>query len=338
MSSITLKTLAKSTGYSVTTVSRALKNAPEINTNTKEKVIKIASLLNYQPNLDAYRLKMGKTFQICFFLNQHKQEEVSNYAKLIISGIFKFLKKTEYELIVRPIFRYDDINSIKEVVERKLADGIILTHTSLNDERVKYLTEKNFPFVTHGQTELFLQHPYYDVDNIDFIKKSLLYLKSKKIDEVIFVEPSKKFTYYHFSNKSFTENAKKFKLKIYNKIKLTLEDSDENFQKKIFKIFNSKDNIKAIICGSDIKSLILLSTLGHMGYKINKDVFVISKGIYSMPKYFYPKIPFFFENMEEAGYKLGEFLLKRINGEKINKLQMIGKTKFFNQEKNIWKK
>ena len=67
MSNITLKTLAISTGYSVTTVSRALKNAPEINTNTKEKVIKIASLLNYQPNLDAYRLKMGKTFQICFF-------------------------------------------------------------------------------------------------------------------------------------------------------------------------------------------------------------------------------------------------------------------------------
>ncbi|MDC0232491.1 LacI family DNA-binding transcriptional regulator [Pelagibacteraceae bacterium] len=334
MSNITLKTLAKSTGYSVTTVSRALKNAPEINNNTKEKVIKIASLLNYQPNLDAYRLKMGKTFQICFFLNQHKQEDVSNYAKHIISGICNYLKNTEYELIVKPIFRYDDIEAVKEVVERKLADGIILTHTSLNDERVKYLSEKNFPFVTHGQTELFLQHPYYDVDNIGFIKKSLIYLKSKKIDEVIFVEPSKKFTYYNLSKKSFIDNAKKLKLKINNKTNLSLEDSNQTFQNKIFKVFNNNKNIKGIICGSDIKSLILLSTLVYLGYKVNKDVHIISKGIYSMPKYFYPKIPFFFEDMVEAGSKLGEFLLKRINGEKVNKLQMIDKIRYFDQEIN----
>ena len=50
-----------------------------------------------------------------------------------------------------------------------------------------------------------------------------------------------------------------------------------------------------------------------------------------MPKYFYPKIPFFFEDMEEAGYKSGELLLKRINGEKISKLQIIKKTKFYEQ-------
>ena len=53
-----------------------------------------------------------------------------------------------------------------------------------------------------------------------------------------------------------------------------------------------------------------------------------------MPKYFYPKIPFFFEDMVEAGFKLGEFLLKRINGEKVNKLQMIDKIKYFDQEIN----
>ena len=333
MSNVTLKTLAKSSGYSVTTVSRALKNAPEINTYTKEKVIKIASLLNYQPNLDAYRLKMGKTFQICLFLNQHKQDDVSNYSKLMISGICKFLKNTQYNLIVKPIFRYDDINSVKDVVERKLADGVILTHTSLNDERVKYLSEKNFPFVTHGQTELFLQHPYYDVDNMGFIKKSLIYLKSKKIDEVIFVAPSKKFTYYNLSNKSLVDNADKLNLKINNNINLSLEDTNQVFQNKILKIFKNNKTTKGIICGSDIKSLILLSTLGYMGYQVNKDVYVISKGIYSMPKYFYPKIPFFFEDMEEAGSRLGEFLLKRINGEKIDKLQMIDKIKYFNQEK-----
>ena len=79
MSNITLKTLAKSTGLSVTTVSRALKDAPEINIKTKKKVVEVASQLNYQPNLYAYRLKMGKTFQICFFLNQSSFKRATKY-------------------------------------------------------------------------------------------------------------------------------------------------------------------------------------------------------------------------------------------------------------------
>ena len=96
MPNITLKTLAKRTGFSVTTVSRALKNGSEINVNTKKKkVMEAVSILNYQPNLSAYRLKMGKTFQICFFLNQ--LDDITNYEKQIIKGIFKSLIN-DYEL------------------------------------------------------------------------------------------------------------------------------------------------------------------------------------------------------------------------------------------------
>ena len=43
MPNITLKTLAKRTGFSVTTVSRALKNGSEININTKKKVMEATS-------------------------------------------------------------------------------------------------------------------------------------------------------------------------------------------------------------------------------------------------------------------------------------------------------
>ena len=116
MSNITLKTLAKRTGFSVTTVSRALKNGSEINANTKKKVMEAATILNYQPNLYAYRLKMGKTFQICFFLNQ--LDDITNYEKQIIKGIFKSLNNSNYELIVKPIFRDNQIEAIREVVEK----------------------------------------------------------------------------------------------------------------------------------------------------------------------------------------------------------------------------
>ena len=47
-----------------------------------------------------------------------------------------------------------------------------------------------------------------------------------------------------------------------------------------------------------------------MGYTINKDVYIVSKSYSTVPNYFFPKIPYFHEDMELTGYKLGDFLLK----------------------------
>ena len=326
MSNITLKTLAKRTGLSVTTVSRALKNGPEINIKTRKKVVELASLLNYQPNLYAYRLKMGKTFQICFFLNQ--LDDISNYEKQIIKGIFKSLNNSNYELIVKPIFRSNQIDAIKEVVEKKLADGIIISHTTLNDERVKFLLEKNFPFVTHGRTELFSEHPYFDNDHADFINKSLTYLKKKKCEEIIFIKPATKFTYNYISMKAFEKKINELKLKSPQNLEFSHEDSLEELKNKIIKKFSKKNNLIGIISGSDVRSLVVNSTLQKLGYTINKNVFVISKSFSKAPDYFFPKIPYFYEDMELTGYKLGDFLLKRISGADINELQQVEKNKF----------
>ena len=333
MPNITLKTLAKRTGFSVTTVSRALKNGSEINVNTKKKVMEAASILNYQPNLYAYRLKMGKTFQICFFLNQ--LDDITNYEKQIIKGLFKSLNDTNYELIVKPIFRSNQIEAIKEVVEKRLADGVIISHTTLNDERVKFLIEKNFPFVTHGRTELFSEHPYFDNDHAEFINDSINYLKEKKCEEIILIKPANKFTYNYISTKAFDSKIKEIDLKKNIDPEFSHEDSLEELKNKIIIKFSKKNGLKGIISGSDVRTLVIISTLQELGYKINKDVFIVSKSYSTAPNYFFPKIPYFHEDMELTGYKLGNFLLKRIGGSKIVDLQHVEKNKFIKNDEFI---
>ncbi len=45
-------------------------------------------------------------------------DDITNYEKQIIKGLFKSLNDTNYELIVKPIFRSNQIEAIKEVVEK----------------------------------------------------------------------------------------------------------------------------------------------------------------------------------------------------------------------------
>ncbi|MEK1926928.1 MAG: LacI family DNA-binding transcriptional regulator, partial [Rhizobium giardinii] len=53
----TLKTIAFMTGLGITTVSRALKDAPDIGAETKERVRLVAKQVGYQPNRAGVRLR-----------------------------------------------------------------------------------------------------------------------------------------------------------------------------------------------------------------------------------------------------------------------------------------
>src|SRR5690606_32565510 len=57
----TLKTIAQMTGFAVTTISRALNNAPELSQDTRDRVQKVAAEVGYLPDRAALRLKTGRT-------------------------------------------------------------------------------------------------------------------------------------------------------------------------------------------------------------------------------------------------------------------------------------
>ena len=65
----TLKTIAAATGLAIATVSRALKDAPDIGEETKRRVRETAERLGYRPNRAGVRLRTGKTNVIALVLS-----------------------------------------------------------------------------------------------------------------------------------------------------------------------------------------------------------------------------------------------------------------------------
>ena len=63
-SQVTIKDIAKELGISASTVSRALKNHPDISQKTRDAVHELAEKLNYQPNAVALSLKNSRTHTI----------------------------------------------------------------------------------------------------------------------------------------------------------------------------------------------------------------------------------------------------------------------------------
>jgi LacI family transcriptional regulator len=128
----TLKTIAFMTGYSVTAVSRALKDAPDIGMETKQRVRLVAKQIGYRPNRAGVRLRTGKTNVISLVLNT--EEEVMGLTSQMVYGISEVLRGTPYHLVVTPYaLANDPMEPVRYIVETGSADGIILSRTELQD-------------------------------------------------------------------------------------------------------------------------------------------------------------------------------------------------------------
>ena len=92
----TLKTIAFMTGLGITTVSRALKDAPEIGEDTRRRVQLVARQVGYRPNRAGVRLRTGKTSVISLILDTDQQ--IMSFVSDIIYGVSEILADTAYHL------------------------------------------------------------------------------------------------------------------------------------------------------------------------------------------------------------------------------------------------
>ena len=68
-SHMNLKTVAKALGLSVTTVSRAFKDGPEVRPETIKRVKSTAGKLGYVPNQGGLILRTGRNYTIALILS-----------------------------------------------------------------------------------------------------------------------------------------------------------------------------------------------------------------------------------------------------------------------------
>lgn len=115
---VTLKQIAKELDVSISTVSKSLRDSPEISEDTRLKVQAFAKLYNYKPNLIALSLKNRKTKTIGIII----PEIVHHFFATVISGIEHVANEKGYNVIVT----LSDESFDKEVINMDmLANGSI---------------------------------------------------------------------------------------------------------------------------------------------------------------------------------------------------------------------
>jgi LacI family transcriptional regulator len=128
----TLKSLAQGLGLSVSTVSKALKGAPDVGAQTVASVRMAAEAAGYVPDLRGVKLRTGQTFSLYYQKAVAPMQDVPDaIVAAQIETIASSLSGTPYQLQIVPwnTATEDPLPIIRRIVEGRLADGIVLDST-----------------------------------------------------------------------------------------------------------------------------------------------------------------------------------------------------------------
>ncbi len=321
----TLKTLSRELGLSVTTVSRALKDGPEVRPETIAKVKEVAEALGYKPNLRGIKLKTGKSFAICAALSTWSVGEVGDAGSVaLIQGIQSALQSTSYNLIAINVGAGDNpTQAIIDIVSQKLADGIIIDQIEPQDQRIKYLLENDFPFVTYGRSELFTPHPYFDVDDDRASYEATRILLEKGHKKIALFNAPQKYTFAKNRLLGYQRALTERGLVLDESLIIHTDIDARALRKRAFDLCNSEASPTALLSPNEVATLALCAGIRDAKKQPGTELEIISRDGTSLGAYLNPPIHAQFHSLQYTGEKLANFLLKRIEGERADRLQEV---------------
>jgi LacI family transcriptional regulator len=318
----TLKTIAFMTGLGVTTVSRALKDAPEIGEATRRRVQLVAKQVGYRPNRAGVRLRTGKTNVISLVLNT--EEQIMGFVSDIIYGISESLAQTPYHLIVTPYSRQNDpMEPVRYIVETGSADGIIISRTEPDDPRVRYMMERGFRFATHGRTDMGVTHPYHDFDNHGFALEAVRKLAAMGRCKLALLPPSSTLSYHHHTVNGFADGLMETGTSGIPFNAVNIDNSIDQIRAHTAQLMQRRDRPDGIISSAGAAALAVVAGIEDAGLTVGREVDVVSKQSSKLLHLFRPAILVVNEDFRLAGRDLARSVLGWIDGKDPAMLQTL---------------
>ncbi|MDB5055622.1 MAG: transcriptional regulator, LacI family [Bacilli bacterium] len=145
---IKLKDVAQRTGFTINTVSRALKNKEEISLSTRKVIQETAKVMGYFVNTVASSLRSGFTKSIAVIIG-----DISNpHFGITVKEIEILARKRGYTIFIITTEEDDHLEekAIQSAISQNV-DGIIICPTQRGIKNIRFLQKTGIPFVLLGR-------------------------------------------------------------------------------------------------------------------------------------------------------------------------------------------
>lgn len=308
---VTLKDISDATGFSVSTISRAVRGEGRISDANRKIILASAHDLGYPLPVNGRAIPENQPPYIALITQFRVGEFYSSFA-------VGFMEAAHKKNIKLSLFGVDqDINSVSPLIEQLRAIGYtaaILFTPELSEEQYKHIlhsTPNDFPIISCSN----IDNSVLDTVTFDAYQGATLVAKhfhAKGYKNVGIIEGPAKMPESRFRSNGFNDyiiHIAEEKMIWSYRGDYTLESGNEAFE-----VFHTlKDKPEAIFATNDAMAVGFMEAASKYGYEFPKDVAIASYDNLPICENHYPKITSVDTDYARLGENTIENLLSRLN-------------------------
>jgi LacI family transcriptional regulator len=266
----TIKDIARQLNISISTVSRAMRNAPDVNVNTKQAVMALSEELNYQPNKLALSLKQKQTHTIGVIV-----PNLDYVLSTMVKGIDEVALEAGYTVMVcqsNESFGREIVNT-RRLLD-SLVDGFIISVSSETKvfDHFKKIQDKKMPMVVFDRVTPFLRAPGVRIDNEDGGFQATEHLITQGYKRVAILAGPKNLDISNQRLHGYLKALKKYKLKPDDNL-IIYCDFDQHYAYLATKeLLTMKNRPDAIFTISDRMAIGAMLAIKEKGLRMPQDI------------------------------------------------------------------
>jgi LacI family transcriptional regulator len=305
----TMADLAHELGVSTATVSRALKDYPDISTETKERVLKLAKAWNYRPNALAASLRKQESNTLGVLVPQI----VNHFFSSVIKGIVD----EAYDCGYRVILCQSDEATAKEAANADAlldsqVDGVLasVAHEAAHFDHFQMFVEEEVPVVFFDKIpQGFNNCSKVIVDDLEGASRAVEHLLDQGCERIAHIGgPFQAYTAaqrLEGYKKALSAAGKAVDTAYIRECADVTIDEGETFAKELMAMSEPPDGL---FCVTDSVALGAMRAFKTAGWRIPHDIAIVGFSDWEMNTLVEPPL----SSVAQPGYQMGKIAAKQL--------------------------
>jgi len=271
----TIKDIAKILNISASTVSRGLKDHPNIGIEMRQKIKKLARDLNYEPNQTAIFLQRGRTQTIGVILPELSEDFFSS----AISAIEEIAYKRNYTVLLAQ--SHDDEALEKKLVEKMRnhrVDGLLVSvgKNTSSYQHFENLRNYDIPVVFFDRIPAMSNIHYVACNMENGSIEAVEYLLKKGHRTIGLINGPPTVYASNERREGYIKAMTRNRLKFDPALTVSCDLTEEGTRKAIDVLLNNKRKPTAIVTFNDYIALFSIKYIRELKLKLNEDIEFVS--------------------------------------------------------------
>lgn len=324
-----LKQLSQLLGLSQTTVSRALNGYPEVNAETRQRVLDAVRETGYRPNRAAQRLATGRAGSIGLVMPTADGIDSDVHFGEFLAGLGDEAVKHDFHFVINPSHPEDEAATCRRLVASGNVDALFLAYMREKDPRIAMMKSLKMPFVVHGRSiGVPTDYPFVDIDNTGAFYDAARLLAQLGHRQFALLNGPENLAFAIRRKKGTVRALAEHGLELREECVQHSQMTDEHGFRAMQRFLQLETPPTAVLCSSTVLALGAVRAISQAGLKLGADISLIAHDDVLpvlRPEHFSVPLTTTRSALRAAGLRIAERLIERSKNDEAEPQQELWK-------------